>query len=261
MPRFTANLSLLFTEVPLLERFAEAARAGFTAVEIQFPYDEPASAIREAADAAGVDIILINVPAGDLMQGGPGLACVPGREGEYRQALSLCLEYAQVLEPRCVNVLAGRLAEPERRRKYYATFHDNLARSADALAGLGIRAVFEAVNTFDMPGFLIHDTVQMGDVLGELDHPNLAMQYDVYHMSRMGEDLLGTLAELAPHIGHIQIADDPGRGQPGSGALDYAAIFRTIDASAYEGWIGAEYLPRGPTRDSLDWFAPYAAPA
>ncbi|BBL70266.1 hydroxypyruvate isomerase family protein [Methylogaea oryzae] len=255
MLKFSANLSLLFTERPLEERFAAAARAGFGAVEIQFPYELPAERIAELTAAAKVELVLFNLPAGDLMSGGEGLAAVPERCGEFRQGVALALDYARVLKPKAVNVLPGRCLHNERAGEYLQTLGANLRLAADAFAELGVRTVFEGINTFDMPGFLVNRGQQMLDLLAELNHPNLALQYDIYHMARMGEDPAGFIAAHAGKIGHIQFADAPGRGQPGTGDLDFAALFAAVAASGYRGYVGAEYRPVGSTEQSLGWLA------
>lgn len=253
MPNFSANLSLLFTETPLLERFQLAADAGFKAVEIQFPYDEDAQQIKAAADQAGVEIVLINVPAGDLPDGGNGLACVPGKEKEYNRALEQCLTYVEVLQPKCVNVLAGREENKEQYHECHRTFVNNLRHTAEALDSIGVTTVFEAVNKHDMPGFHVHTLRHQIEIIEEVQHPNILLQYDVYHMQRMGEYVCENIFEHAHYIGHIQFADVPGRGQPGTGEIDFKAVFKAIDDSVYNGWVGAEYNPVGSTSDSLGW--------
>lgn len=260
MLKFSANLSLLFTELPLAERLAAAKRAGFSAVEIQFPYELPAELIAELTASAPVDLVLFNVPAGDLMSGGEGLAAVPERRGEFRRAVQQAVDYARVLKPKAVNVLAGRCLSSERSGEYLETLKANLRLAADAFAGLGVLTVFEGINTFDMPAFLVNRGRQMLDLLAELDHPNLALQYDVYHMARMGEDPAAFIAAHAAKIGHIQFADAPGRGQPGSGVMDFAGLFAAVAASGYVGFLGAEYKPVGDTGRSLGWLAAYQRP-
>ncbi len=255
MLKFTANLSLLFTELPMLERFQAAKDAGFDNVEIQFPYEHSAEDFNQAAKIAGTDIVLINVPVGDLMQGGAGLACVPGKEQEFQHALELCLDVADVLKPRCINVLAGRCLDETQRQQHIDTFYSNLYLSCEHMSKHGFKTVFEAVNTFDMTGFLIHNCQQMQETLSAVNHPNLSMQFDVYHMSRMSEDVCERILALGNNIGHIQIADNPGRGEPGSGAINYSAVFEAIEESLFQGFTGAEYFPTSKdTKDSLVWF-------
>jgi len=253
MPNFSANLSVLFTEYSLLDRFQAAADSGFKAVEIQFPYDEKAQDLKTAADEAGVEIALINVPAGDLLEGGKGLAGIPGKEKEYQQALDQCVSYAEVLEPRCVNVLAGREEDSEKHHGCHRTFISNLRHTAEALDRMGITTVFEAVNIYDMPGFLVHNLREQIEILEEVQHPDVMLQYDVYHMTQMGEHVCENIFEHAHIIGHIQFADAPGRAQPGTGKIDFGAVFKAIDDSSFNSWVGAEYEPTGSTKDSLGW--------
>lgn len=248
------NLSLLYTEVPFLQRFAKAAADGFDAVEMQFPYDTPIAAIQEQLKTHNLRCILINVPAGDLMQGGEGLAAVPARKGEFSAALVECLSYARALKVKCVNVLPGRCFDENKRVFYLETFCQNLSKTAEALSPFGITTTFEAINTRDMPGFLISTVAQMQEVLSKVQHPNVKMQIDIYHMALMRQNLGSLMQKNIGDIGHIQFADIPNRGEPGTGKLDFAAIFKAIDASGYSGWIGAEYKPTKATSQTLAWF-------
>ncbi len=186
-------------------------------------------------------------------EGGEGLACVPEKRGQFRQAVAQALDYARLLMPDAINVLPGRCFDETRSADYLATFKENLRYAADAFAPLGIKAVFEAVNTHDMPGFIIHNGRQMLAIMDELNHANLYMQYDIYHNVRMGEPVGQFIGQHADKIGHIQFADCPGRGQPGSGRIDFARLFLDIGQSGYSGWVGAEYNPQGMTADSLGW--------
>ncbi len=254
MLRYCANLSLLFTEYPLIERFAAAKAAGFEAVEVQFPYELSPKAIRTELDAHDLELVLINVPAGNLMQGGDGIANVPGREQEFRRAVLQALPYAEELGVRCVNVLAGRLPEEGDLLHCLHTLTANARYAAEAFHSVGVTTTLEAINTDDMPRFLIHNIAQMQEILEAADHPTLKMQFDCYHLARMGEDLISSLVENWPLIGHIQFADNPGRGAPGTGTIDFKSVFAVIDELPYAGWCGAEYRP-GPagTEASLGW--------
>ncbi|EIC31504.1 MULTISPECIES: hydroxypyruvate isomerase family protein [Methylomicrobium] len=253
MLRFSANLSLLFTEVELIDRFAAARAAGFRAVEIQFPYELEAETIRRKLDEHDLQLVLFNVPAGDLLQGGEGLACVPEKQTRFREALALAVGYAQVLRPAAINVLPGRCLDPSRLDAYLATFKRNLCLTADMFKPLGVKTVFEAINSLDMPGFIIDTSAKLLAVQDELQRADICLQYDIYHMLRMGEDPAAFIAEHAGRIGHIQFADCPGRGQPGSGEADWTALFSAIDRSGYGGWVGAEYKPIGETSASFGW--------
>ncbi|WP_333878471.1 hydroxypyruvate isomerase family protein [Methylobacter sp.] len=256
MLKFTANLSLLFTENMLVDRFKAAKQAGFDAVEIQFPYDLSATAIKDKLDAYDLKLVLFNVAAADLLQGGEGLACVPEKRDQFKEAVAQTVEYAELLKPEAINVLPGRCHDNSRLEFYLETFKKNLCYAAEAFSPLGIKTVFEAINTNDMPGFIIHSGTQMLSVLNQLNRPELFMQYDIYHMQMMSEKLEAFIAEYADKIGHIQFADCPGRGQPGSGQIDFDRMFSVIEKSGYSGWIGAEYRPAGTTAESLNWLKP-----
>jgi hydroxypyruvate isomerase len=260
MPRFSANLSLMFTELPLLERFSAARECGFLASEIQFPYETPPEHIKTQIDLAGLELVLINLPAGDFMNGGEGLAAVPSKRQEFIDAVKKTAEYADILCPKFINVLPGCCLENDCLEQYMETFISNLGHAADIFLSMGIKVVFEAVNTKDRPGFLIHNSKQLVQVMEALENSNVYMQYDIYHMHTMGEDCLAFFRQSMEKIGHIQFADSPGRHQPGTGEIDFDNIFKTIDACGYQGWLGAEYSPSGATRDSLDWLDLYCLP-
>lgn len=257
MLRFAANLSLLFTELPLVERLAAARAAGFAAVEIQFPYELDIATLQAQLARHALRLVLINVPAGDLMAGGDGLAGVPGREGEFQAAMQDALRYAQALQVPTVNVLPGRQPEGVAVAACHDTLVGNLRQAAEALQGIGVGAVFEAINTFDMPRFCVHSLAQMLAVQNAVAHSNLKLQFDIYHMARMGEDVAAALRAHSARIGHIQFADLPGRGAPGTGSLNFAALFALIEQLPYAGWCGAEYRPTGPSQEHLSWFTPW----
>lgn len=251
--KLAANLSLLFNELPLLERVRAAAVAGFAGVEIQFPYDIPAIGLKEALERAGLPLVLINLPAGDLMTGGPGLAGVPARQAEFDAALQEALSYAAMVRPQWVNVLPGRLAEGVERDQALACLTANLRRAAEAFAVLGIGVLCEAINPLDMPGFLISTPEQLDELLRAVDHPNLHAQFDLYHMARQGLDIPAGIALLAGRIGHVQFADCPGRHEPGTGTLDFAAAIAALRAAGYDRWLAAEYRPQASTEAGLAW--------
>lgn len=251
--KIAANLSLLFSEMPLLERVRAARVAGFAGVEIQFPYELPAIQLKEALQRAGMPLILINLPAGDLMGGGAGLACVPQRQDEFNLALQQALTYAAMVRPQSVNLLAGKLAAGVTQAQAWECLVGNLRSTAQAFSALGIGVVCEAINPLDMPGFLLNTPAQMLDLLAAVDHPNLALQLDLYHMARQGFDLPQVIAQLAGKIGHVQFADCPGRGEPGTGQLDFTSALQALRASGYDGWLGAEYRPSGT--EHLRWLA------
>ncbi len=255
MLKFTANLSMLFTEVPLEQRFKLAKDCGFDAVEIQFPYEMPALQIKEILQAQDLKLVLFNVVADDLLDGGEGLAAVPEKREQFKQAVEQASDYAKVLEPEVINVLPGRCMDESRTPEYLQTFKQNLQHALAAFSPLGIKTVFEAINTHDMPRFIIHDSEQMLSILREINHPDLLMQYDVYHMQRMGEDCAAVIQGNADKIGHIQFADVPGRGQPGTGGIDFKTLFKAIENSTYQQWLGAEYRPVGASTESCGWLS------
>lgn len=249
----SANISMLFAQLPLLERIEAAARAGFDGVEIQFPYPVPASELNAALDSACMPLVLFNVPAGDLLEGGAGLAGVPGRERGFARALEEALAYADIARPQRVNVLPGRLIEGALREKAMDTLAANLARAAEAFAALGIEVVCEAINRIDMPGFLLATSEELAQMVERVGHSNLSAQLDFYHMQRMDEALPGAIERLRGLIGHVQFADAPLRGVPGSGVIDFVGAFAALKRSGYGGWVGAEYrLPAGED-DDLAW--------
>lgn len=255
MLRFCANLSLLFTEVPLLERFERAREAGFAAVEIQFPYELSIDALHDQLRRHQLRLVLINVPAGDLMQGGCGLAGVPGQEQAFQHALLEAVAYARALRVPTLNVLAGRQPADADLIPCLHTLHHNLLTTVQECALHGLQPVIEAINGTDMPGFLIQNLAQMQQMLEQPGLQTLQMQYDCYHMAMMGENVLAGLQANLPRIGHIQFADWPGRQEPGTGLIEFEKIFAWLQQSGYAGHIGAEYRPSRPTPQTLDWLA------
>ncbi|MCY1398346.1 Hydroxypyruvate isomerase [compost metagenome] len=255
--KICANLSLLFTELPLLERVQAAADAGFDGVEIQFPYEVAAQDFRAALQSAGMPLVLINLPAGDFMTGGAGLAAVPTRAAEFDAALCQALDYARIVQPQRVNVLAGRLAEGISREQALDTLVERLQKTTSAFAEEEIGVLLEAINLHDMPGFLLNTPEHLLQILERVGQRNLAAQLDLYHMARMGLDPAECVRQLAGRIGHVQFADVPGRGEPGSGELDFQPALRALADAGYDGWLGAEYRPTGRTESSLGWLAEF----
>lgn len=236
-----------------MERFNAAKAHGFNAVEIQFPYALSAGEIKQALDESHLKLVLFNIDADDLLQGGEGLACAPKKQDQFKQALEQAVAYAELLQPEAVNVLPGRCLQQDRLPECRDTFCQNLQLARQAFAPMGIKTVFEAINNIDMPGFIISTGQQMLEVLAQLQQQDLFMQYDIYHAAMMGDDVGDFISKHATDIGHIQFADCPGRGQPGTGHIDFAKIFATIDQSNYSGWVGAEYKPVGATQTNLGW--------
>ena len=253
MPYFSANISMLFTEHELPDRMKAAADAGFAAVEIQFPYDHSADALAKSREAAGVEIVLINFPAGDLDAGDRGIACLPDREVEFRKGVAIAGEYAEALGCKTINTLAGCPPEGGDRRDAFLSLSNSIAYAAKEMVRHGIRVVVEAVNDITVPGFLLNRIEDAAAVIEHAGHPNLAIQADIFHMAMMRENIAPELAKHVDRIGHMQFADAPGRHEPGTGELDFDALFQAIDGMGYAGWIGAEYNPTGSTEDSLAW--------
>jgi len=237
----------------MLERFSAARDCDFNGVEIQFPYTEDLAQLVIRKNEAEIATPLINVPAGDLMSGGYGLASHPKRRDQFKRAVEQSISYAEALDIEKINVLAGRTDTDIDTQHHYDTFLENLNYCADQFHSLGITTVFEAINTEDMPNFLIHRTEQMLQVIEDLNHNNVAMQYDLYHMSKMNEPISEQLPQIIQHVGHIQFADTPDRHQPGSGNLKFEELMTQIKGLNYQHWIGAEYKPSAITEDSLAW--------
>ena len=252
--QYSANLSMLFTEVPMPERFALARQHGFSAVEIQFPYPWPAADIKQWLDDNQLDLVLFNVDADTLLQGGEGLAAVPSKRQAFQAALHQAAEYAKILQPHCINVLPGRCLQTNLTAEYWQCLIDNLRLACDVLAEIKVTTVFEAINSLDMPGFLIDDHAAMLRVLEAVNHPHLKLQYDMYHMARMQQDIVGFWCEHLDQIAHIQFADCPGRHEPGTGQLEFTRLFAELAKLGYQGFLGAEYKPQVSTSESLNWF-------
>lgn len=257
MPRFSANLSTLFGEVELPERFEAAARAGFKAVEIQFPYAWDRTRLARIAAHAGVEVVLINMPAGDPDRGDRGIACLPSRAGEFRESVARAIDYAAALGCRQMNCLAGVAPPGIEEAALHATYVSNLRYAAGELARTGMTLLVEPISTLAVPGFHLSRSADAFALVDEVGAGNLKVQYDLYHMCVMGDDLGATVAANLGRIGHMQFADVPGRHEPGTGEIDFPPLFELIDHLGYRGWIGAEYTPAGRTGDSLAWAKEY----
>lgn len=255
MPQFAANLTMLFTEEPFIDRFAAASKAGFKAVEFLFPYAHTAQQVRNAALEAGVQIVLHNLPAGDWDAGERGIACLPDRVNEFREGVAKAIEYATALGVTQVNCLAGKAPAGADPAVLRATFVENLRYAAGQLGAHGIRLLIEPINTFDIPGFYLHGTAQALALMDEVGSDNLFLQYDIYHMQRMEGELAATMQKHLPRIAHIQLADNPGRNEPGTGEINYAFLFQHLDRIGYTGHIGCEYKPKTTTTAGLGWLA------
>ena len=253
MPQFAANLTMLFTEVPFLERFERASQSGFKAVEFLFPYPYPATDIHQKLDQCGLKLVLHNLPAGDWDAGERGIACHPDRVEEFRSGVAKAIEYAKVLGVPQLNCLAGKVPLGVDRKLLHDTFVSNLKYAATELKKANLKLLIEPINTFDIPGFFLSTTQQALDIIREVGSDNLYVQYDIYHAQRMEGELSNTIEKNMSKIAHIQLADNPGRNEPGTGEINYSYLFKFLDRIAYSGWIGCEYKPATTTEAGLDW--------
>jgi len=254
MPKLAANLSTLFPQLDFLDRFAAAARAGFRYVEYQFPYAWKADELARRARDAKVQVVLHNLPAGDFAKGERGIACLPGREREFRDSLEKAIAYAKAVDCPRLNCLAGLApADPA----HFAVLVENVRYAARRLGEAGLQLTLEPINTRSVPGFFLSRSAQAIEVLNAAGEGNAFLQYDFFHMQVMEGDLAATVERLLGRIGHIQLADVPGRHEPGTGEVNFAFLLRHLDALGYSGWVGCEYNPRGDTLEGLKWAQPY----
>lgn len=253
MPKFAANLTMLFTELPFLERFQAAAEAGFQGVEYLFPYAFAQEVLAEQLERHGLVQVLHNLPAGNWEGGERGIACHPDRVDEFQDGVGRAIDYARALGCTQLNCLAGIAPAGVPQDTLHETFVANLRFAAAQLQRAGLRLLIEPINTWDIPGFYLNRTAQAAAILDAVGSDNLFIQYDIYHAQRMEGELAGTIAKYLPRIAHIQLADNPGRHEPGSGEINYPWLLRHIDELGYDGWIGCEYKPASSTRDGLGW--------
>ncbi len=259
MPKFAANLSMLFNELAFMDRFEAAAESGFKGVEYLFPYAFDKDEIAERLQKFNLTQVLHNLPAGDWEGGERGIACHPDRVGEFQEGVGRGIEYATTLGCKQINCLAGIAPAGVTEDRVRATFVDNLRFAAGELKGAGIRLLIEPINTYDIPGFHLSRTAQAIDIIDAVGSDNLFVQYDIYHAQRMEGELANTIAKHLARIAHIQLADNPGRNEPGTGEINYAWLFRHIDKLGYTGWIGCEYKPAAGTREGLGWIRTLSA--
>lgn len=251
MPKLAANLTMMFNEVPFLDRFAAAKQAGFEAVEFLSPYDHPKETVAQAAKDAGVQVVLHNAAMGNWGAGDRGIAALPGREAETEAAIDQALDYAKALSCPRLHVMCGHGREGANTETLVA----NLKSAAAKAAPLGIKLLLEPLNTRDMPGIWMNDIDQALDIIEAVGPDKLGLQFDVYHRQVQRGDVARKFTEVLAHISHVQIADNPGRNEPGTGEINYDFLFRHIDASGYRGWVGCEYKPAGETTAGLGWRA------
>ncbi|WP_413990889.1 hydroxypyruvate isomerase [Labrys okinawensis] len=254
MPRFCANLTMLFNEVPFMERFEAAARNGFTAVEYLFPYPYAKEELAGALRKHKLSQVLHNLPAGDWAGGERGIACLPDRGDEFREGVAQAIDYAGALDCKLINCLAGIAPSSVDPAEAKETFVANIRYAAAELKRAGIRLVIEAINVRDIPGFFLTNTRQAADLIAKTGSDNIGLQYDIYHMQIMEGDLARTIERFLPQIWHVQLADNPGRNEPGTGEINYPFLYRHLDQLGYAGWIGCEYKPKGDTQGGLGWF-------
>jgi hydroxypyruvate isomerase len=259
MPRFAANLSMMFTEVPFLERFERAARAGFKEVEFLFPYAHPITELKATLAANDLTVVLHNMPAGNWDAGDRGMACDPARVAEFRDGVALGVEYASGLGSVNLHCMAGKVPIGVADALLRETFVANLRHAAGEAKKAGLKLLIEPINHYDIPGYYISHTDQALSIIDEVTNDpradNLYLQYDIYHMQRMEGELAATMAKHLARIAHIQLADNPGRNEPGSGEINYPFLFAHLDKIGYRGAIGCEYKPAGNTEAGLGWFA------
>ena len=253
MPKFAANLSLMFTELNFLDRFAAARASGFEAVEFLFPYAWAPEQIAERLEQSALQLVLHNLPPGDWGAGERGLACDPARRGQFEESVELALRYARVLGVGQLHCMAGIVAPGVNPATAHATYVANLRYAAARLAEHNMRLLIEPINTFDMPAYFLCGSAQAAAIIAECAAPNLFLQYDMYHMARMEGDLPASIRAHLPLIKHMQLADAPGRHEPGTGAIDYRHLFALLDELGYDGWIGCEYHPASNTVAGLGW--------
>jgi len=254
MPKLAANVSLLFPQLGFLERFAAAAAAGFRFVEYQFPYAHRAQDVAQAAREAGLEVVLHNLPAGDFARGDRGIACLPGRRSEFREGVERAIEYAAAAGCPRLNCLAGIA---QRDAGHLDTLVENVRFAARRLAAAGLQLMLEPISTRSVPGFFLTGSRQAIEVLDAAGEPNAFLQYDVFHMQIMEGDLAKSIERLLARIGHLQIADVPGRNEPGSGEINFGFLLAHVDALGYAGHVGCEYNPESDTLEGLTWAKPY----
>jgi len=257
MLKFSANLTMMFNEVDFLGRFERASRAGFKGVEYLFPYEWEKRELAEELDKYGLEQVLHNLPAGNWLAGERGIACLPQRVAEFREGVGLAIEYARALRCPRLNCLVGITPNEVPAEEVRQTLVENLRFAATALEKEGIRLLVEPLNNQDIPGFYLVHTQDALQLLEEVNHANIWLQYDIYHMQIMEGNLTRTIVDKLARIAHIQLADNPGRHEPGTGEINYTNLLRFIDEAGYDGWIGCEYKPAGVTEDGLEWVRRY----
>jgi hydroxypyruvate isomerase len=259
MPKFAANLTLMFNELPFLDRFGGAAEAGFKGVEFLFPYEHTPEAVAAALKANGLENVLFNLPPGNWAAGEKGIACLPGREAEFRESVATALRYARALGTPRVHAMAGLVPPGANRATLRATYVENLRHAAQEAAKHGRELLIEPINTRDIPGYFLNTQAEAHAIREEVGATNLKVQMDFYHVQIVEGDIAMKVRRWLPQVGHIQIAGVPERHEPDTGEVNYPYLFRLLDELGYQGWLGCEYRPAKGTLEGLGWFAPYRA--
>jgi hydroxypyruvate isomerase len=253
MPRLAANLSMMFNELPFLDRFAAARSAGFEGVEFLFPYDFPATALRERLSGEGLTQVLFNMPPGDWAHGERGIASIPGRQSEFHESVKKALDYAAALDCRQTHCMAGIVPSGVSPTTATAVYAANLAWAAEQAKPAGVRLVIEPINHRDMPGYFLNTQAQGAAIVEAIGRDRLGLQFDVYHVQVTEGDITKRMEQFMPLIAHMQIADVPARNEPGTGEIGWSYVFRRMDELGYQGWVGCEYRPVGDTVAGLNW--------
>lgn len=256
MPKFSANLSMLFTDVEFIKRFERAAKAGFKAVEVQFPYEKSKEEVAAELNKWKLEMVLHNTPAGNWAAGERGIAVLPNRVSEFQEGIDKAIEYAKALKCQRINCLVGLTPKDVPADVVRKTVVENLRFAATEMQKAGIFLIVEALSTV-VPGFYLTTTRDSLNLIKDVNHPNLYVQYDIFHMQIMEGNLTNTIRNNIAKIKHMQLADNPGRNEPGTGEINFTNLFKFIDEAGYDGWIGCEYKPSGKTEDGLGWVKPY----
>lgn len=257
MTKLAANLTMLFNEVPFLERFKQAKLAGFQAVEFLFPYEYEPEVLAQSVQELDMSVALFNLPPGDWDAGEKGIAALPGREQEFRDSVDTALLYAQALDCRKVHAMSGLIDTNYSLQAHLDTFIDNLRYAADTLGPHGIEVMIEPLNHYDAPNYFIAHQRQAVEYIQKVQRSNVKLQLDLYHAQIMDGDLVRLINEVSPWIGHVQIASVPDRHEPFDGELNYPYLFNALQQAQYLDWIGCEYKPKNSTHDGLGWAKPY----
>ena len=257
MLKISANISLLFTELPMLDRIKAACDEGFTAFELHFPYEIPIEELIKVVEKTKMNVSIFNFPAGDFPNGGPGIASISEREAHFRASVAEARMYVEALKPYGINMLSGCPLKYTKKKLGKKIFIKNLIYAAQRFQDTNTLMLIEPINLYDRPNYLINTTFEAIEIIKKSQLQNVKVLFDIYHMHRMGEDIKKTIINNFSYIGHIQFADYPGRNQPGTGKIKFEEIFNTLKKLRYDRWIGAEYNPKSTTYNSLSWLTQF----